>query len=116
MINIDMDAIKSRLARVVRDGSGRPRRFDGQLVDDAARLVAEVERLRAEAVSVVRCRDCIHSEPIPLDKETGWYAERVLVCKNNRGDYDTSDGFSATWANGYCDEGKRKEAEGQKYG
>ena len=42
-----LDSIKSRIARVVRDGSGRPRRFDGQLVDDAARLVAEVERLRA---------------------------------------------------------------------
>lgn len=46
MFNIDMDAIKARLARVVRDGSGNPRRFSGQLVDDAARLVAEVERLR----------------------------------------------------------------------
>ena len=43
-----LDSIKSRIARVVRDGSGRPRRFDGQLVDDAARLLAEVEKLRNE--------------------------------------------------------------------
>ena len=43
-----LSEIKSRLARVVRDQSGNPRQFDGQLVDDAARLVAEVEWLQAE--------------------------------------------------------------------
>lgn len=45
MINIDMDAIKSRMARVVRDERGKVKVFNTEIVDDAVALIAEVERL-----------------------------------------------------------------------
>lgn len=44
---INMGEIKSRLARVVRDQSGNVRSADMRLVDDAAQLVEEVDRIRA---------------------------------------------------------------------
>ena len=62
-----------------------------------------------DAVPVVRCRDCKHSEPIPPKARNAFYPDRVLVCKSWRGDYDVTHDISVTWKDGYCDEGERKE-------
>ena len=62
-----------------------------------------------DAVSVVRCRDCKHAEPIPLNKRSSFNYDRVLVCKNWRGDHDLAQDISVVWDDGYCDEGERKE-------
>lgn len=45
---IDTTAIRDRLSRVVRDGNGNAKIFNGRLVDDAAEMLDEVTRLRAE--------------------------------------------------------------------
>ena len=62
-----------------------------------------------DAVEVVRCRDCRFSRPTKaFDTEFG------LDCTYERGDWKRVYGFSMVSANGFCDEGKRREKNSGK--
>lgn len=84
-------------------------RFIAAARTDIPRLIAMVRGM-GEGTEVVRCKDCIFSHPIPKELECAYYVDRVLVCEIGRGIEDAR-GISATWKNGYCDEGKRMDGE-----
>ncbi len=63
-----------------------------------------------DAAPVVRCKDCIFANPVPKDLERSYRADRVLVCEIMRGD-EGPHGLSMTWKNGFCDEGRRMDAD-----
>ena len=62
-----------------------------------------------DAVAVVRCRDCRWSKPVPDHAAHAFNTELVRDCTYQRGDWKMVYRFSVVAADGYCDEGERKE-------
>ena len=96
---IDATALKTRVCNIPAHGESE------QFYAIVGEIARAIERAAGvDAVEVVRCRECKNSSRIANDT-TG----RARHCWNLRGK-NKGDGFSRVDADGYCDEGERKEA------
>lgn len=88
----------------------------GRPEDDRDRLInLIIDRApTVDAVEVVRCRDCRFAQPISERAARAFDAERVRDCTVQRGDWNMVYGFSVVAADGYCDEGERKEPTNER--
>ncbi len=62
----------------------------------------------SDVVRVVRCKDCLYSEPMP-PRGIPKFGEKALNCKLCRGDDGYGFfGISVVWGDDYCSDGARK--------
>lgn len=77
---------------------------DSKQIDEVSNLFQKIRNkavIVADAVEVIRCRDCRHWRRL-------WHNKPVGICRL----YDISDGEFSTEENAYCSRGERREDDG----
>lgn len=104
---IDADALRKELAGWIENTNPEELNSADRAIIDC--IVTIDAAPTVDAVAVVRCRDCRFAQPISERAARAFDAERVRDCTAQRGDWKMVYGFSVVAADGYCDEGERKE-------